>query len=168
MRRITILGDKMTAVTLKPGQKKDTVLNCNGQSAWLNICVDCGRKVITHGPELPGQCPGCKGWRWLCHLQNSTRKEKPPLVEKHRNTAAEFCPPKDAPETAKTMVDKIRVQPSGNGDKRGRPRVMIPDDLIQQLSNEGMGAIRIAEKLKEHGIVISYKTVQRRLQGVLL
>ncbi|UCH51224.1 MAG: helix-turn-helix domain-containing protein [Chloroflexota bacterium] len=145
----------------------DKVSNCNGQSEWFNICVDCGRRVITHGSELPGQCPGCHGWRWLCHLQNPTEKIEPSSAERHQDTATEFCPPKSNAVAAKTLMDKNGASPTDNGGKRGRPRVMIPDDLIQQLSSDGMGAIRIAEKLKEKGIVISYKTIQRRLQGSL-
>jgi len=134
-------------------------------SEWLNICVGCGSQRTTHGAELPNQCPECHGWRWLCHLQNSTKKEKPSFTEGYPNTPPEFCPPKNNAVMAKLLVDKINVSPTENGGRRGRPRVTVPDDLIQQLSSEGMGAIRIAEKLKERGISISYKTIQRRLQG---
>lgn len=137
-------------------------------SEWLNICVSCGKRVIIHGPELPGQCPACKGWRWLCHLQNSTGKDEPSFAGGHQNTTPEFCPPKNNAVATRTLMDKINVPPKDSEVKRGRPLVMVPDDLIRQLSSEGMGAMRIAEKLRESGIVISYKTVQRRLQGSLL
>jgi len=133
-------------------------------SDWLNICVTCGNRVTTHGAELPEQCPECHGWCWLCHLQNSTKKESS-FTEGYQNSTPEFCPPKNNAVMAKSLVDKINVPPTDNDVKRGRPPVTVPDDLIQQLSSEGMGAIRIAEKLKERGIIISYKTIQRRLQG---
>jgi len=135
---------------------------------WLNICVGCGHQETTHGPELPGQCPGCNGWRWLCHLQNPIEKDKPSSTGGCKDTTTDFCPPKDDAVGAKTVVDKIDAQPTNNGVKHGRPPVALPDDLIRQLSSEGLGSIRIAEKLKERGINISYKTVTRRLQGGLL
>lgn len=138
------------------------------QSEWLNICVDCGHRLITQGPELPGQCPGCKNWRWLCHLQNPIKRTEPSLVGGCEDTTPEFCPPKTDAVLAKIMMDKNNARPTQSDVKRGRPPVKVPDDLIQKLSSEGLGAIRIAEKLKEQGVIISYKTVQRRLQGVLL
>ena len=137
-------------------------------SEWLNICVTCGAQKITHGPELPGQCEKCHGWRWLCHLQDSIKKDKHSFTGGYKHITPEFCPPKNNTVASKTLVDKINARPTDNGGKRGRPPVTVPDDLIQQFSNEGMGAIRIAEKLRERGIIISYKTVQRRLQGTLL
>lgn len=137
-------------------------------SEWLNICISCGNRVTTHGPELPGQCPACKGWRWLCHLQNPTRKDKPSFAEGYQDTTPEFCPPRNNALATKTLVDKINACPKHSEVKRGRPPVMVPDDLIQQLSSDGMGAVRIAEKLQEMGIVASYKTIQRRLQRDLL
>lgn len=138
------------------------------ESEWLDICVDCGNWVITRGPELPGQCPKCHGGRWLCHLQNPAKDSEPSFAGGYEHTTPELCPPKTDAVLAKTVVDKKKVQPTNNEVKRGRPPVMIPDDLIRQLSSEGLGSIRIAEKLKEKGIIISYKTVQRRLQGTLI
>jgi len=146
----------------------DKVFNCNGQSEWLNICVDCGRRVITHGSELPGQCPECHGWRWLCHLRNPAEEETLLSTEGDQNTTPEFCPPKNNTIVAKSLMDKKHMRPTYNEDKRGRPPATIPDDLIRQLSNEGWGSIRIAGKLQEMGIVVSYKTIQRRLQASLL
>jgi hypothetical protein len=135
---------------------------------WLSVCVDCGRRLTTRGPELPGQCPGCKGWRWLCHLQNPTEKDKPSFVGGYKDTTPELCPPINGAVMSKAVVDKIDGTPTNNGVKHGRPLVAVPDDLIRQLSGEGLGSIRIAEVLKEKGIDISYKTVQRRLQGILI
>ena len=42
----------------------------------------------------------------------------------------------------------------------------LPDYEIKQLHNNGMGSKAIAAQLKrEHGIDVSYKTVQRVLSG---
>lgn len=49
--------------------------------------------------------------------------------------------------------------------KRGRKPQELPTDLIIQLAND-MGSVAIASLLKrEHGITISYKTIQRILSG---
>ena len=130
--------------------------------------MGCGHRLTTHGPELPGQCPGCKDWRWLCHLQNPAEKDEPSSVGGCKDTTPELCPPINGAVVPNTMVDKIEGAPTKNGVKPGRPPVALPDDLIRQLSSEGLGSIRIAEKLKEQGINISYKTVQRRIQGTLI
>lgn len=50
--------------------------------------------------------------------------------------------------------------------KRGPKHRRLPEDLIRQLADEGMGSKAIAAKLKaDYGIVVSYKTVQRVLSG---
>lgn len=51
--------------------------------------------------------------------------------------------------------------------KRGPKFTELPDDLISQWVGEGLGSKAIAARLRDKGIEISYKTVQRRLQGVL-
>jgi hypothetical protein len=50
--------------------------------------------------------------------------------------------------------------------KRGPKHRQLPEDLIRQLANEGMGSKVIAARLKaEHDIIVSYKTIQRVLSG---
>ena len=50
--------------------------------------------------------------------------------------------------------------------KRGPKHRQLPEDLIRQLASEGMGSKVIAARLKaEHGIIVSYKTIQRILSG---
>jgi len=53
---------------------------------------------------------------------------------------------------------------------RGRPKTYekraLPDGIIKQLHDDGMGAKAIATNLKtEEGIDVSYKTIQRVLSG---
>ncbi len=52
---------------------------------------------------------------------------------------------------------------------RGRPKHYekreLPEELIRQLSSEGMGSRAIASTLKKRAIIVSYKTIQRILSG---
>jgi hypothetical protein len=52
---------------------------------------------------------------------------------------------------------------------RGRPKHYekreLPEELIRQLSSEGMGSRAIASTLKKRDIIVSYKTIQRVLSG---
>jgi hypothetical protein len=47
------------------------------------------------------------------------------------------------------------------GQGRGRPRRGIPGDLIDQLSQQGLGSRQIAAELATRGFVLSYKSIQR-------
>lgn len=50
--------------------------------------------------------------------------------------------------------------------KRGPKHRRLPEDLIKQFADEGMGSKAIAAKLKtEFSITVSYKTIQRILSG---
>ena len=142
---------------------------------WRYQCKSCDYQVKVDS-AFPEKCPGCGAGGWWGHLtsqgpkspKSTTAKPEPLSGERYQDTTPDFCPPKSDVVVAKRLTDKNAVTPPDNGGKRGRPLVMLPDDLIQQLSNDGLGAIRIAEKLKEQGIEISYKTVLRRLQASLL
>lgn len=59
-------------------------------------------------------------------------------------------------------VDKIKPSPT----TRGRKKKGLPEELIKQLQGKGMGSKAIATKLKEQGIDVSYKTVQRFLARI--
>lgn len=51
-------------------------------------------------------------------------------------------------------------------EKRGPKHRPLPEDLIMRLAGEGLGAKAIAVRLRvEHGIKVSYKTIQRILSG---
>ena len=72
-------------------------------------------------------------------------------------------------ESKKSEVDIIQppVAITAIG-KRGPKFTELPDDLISQWAGEGMGSKAIAARLYDQGIFVSYKTIQRRLQGVLV
>ncbi len=70
----------------------------------------------------------------------------------------------------KNTVDIIPLRvATATATKRGPKFTELPDTLIRQWAGEGMGSKAIVARLaKECRIEISYKTVQRRLQGVLV
>jgi hypothetical protein len=49
--------------------------------------------------------------------------------------------------------------------KRGPKPKYLPEKLITQLAGNGMGSKAIAARLKDEGIKVSYKTIQRFLSG---
>jgi hypothetical protein len=72
-----------------------------------------------------------------------------------------------------STVDTINPTPPANdvkilnidcSDGRGRKPQSLPIELIKQYSLDGMGSKAIATKLKNQGLSVSYKTVQRRLK----
>lgn len=82
-------------------------------------------------------------------------KPKHSLEDTHKENAI-----KSTSNEKHARVDKIRPSPL----KRGRKQRKLPEELIRQLhDNEGLGSKAIATKLKEQGITVSYKTIQRLL-----
>jgi hypothetical protein len=61
----------------------------------------------------------------------------------------------------KIEVDKI--QPTPPVVTRGRKSLKLPTERIRQLALSGMGSKAITRKLRDEGLLVSYKTVQRRL-----
>jgi len=167
-------------------QAKDTDRMTEGPGAqgdqWLNVCVRCGQRKTTYGPELPGECPGCQGSRWLCHLLNEaeTAQESQISGDKatdHVNTGSgilsqpdrlnkmtetvELTGSKDLehPEDSESSPELEPMPESGRGRK---PRPM-PGDLIKRLSGQGCSSRQIAEELDRRGFHASYRTIQRHL-----
>ena len=71
-------------------------------------------------------------------------------------------------EHKKSEVDIIQPVTPVTIGKRGPKFTELPEDLIKQLAGEGMGNKTIATRLRVKGYSVSYKTIQRRLQGVML
>lgn len=170
----------------------------SNKAIWQNICVGCGTQVETHGADLPGQCPKCHGWRWLCHWLNPPEKEKigkrwgqlttPSVFAK---LSQEIGDDIDIKNNGKTMAGGINtrkgilsqdnnavvyaqrhnkgVYEPSPAKGRGRPRQVMPDDLILELASQGFSSRAIVEELAKRGSPgIGYKTIQRRLQASLL
>lgn len=145
---------------------------------WLNICIDCGNRVMTYGLNQVGQCPECaktsksKGWRWTCRMespvkpltQSSSVKNSAQKPSARLSTPAGFMSPLN--DTNKPPIKgKARVVQTSPGDK-GRPKLDIPMGAIKKLHKKGYGAKRIARQLsEEYGTPVSYQTILRRLSN---
>jgi hypothetical protein len=66
----------------------------------------------------------------------------------------------------KNEVDKLPSRPPK--EKPGPKSIDLPDDMIRRLAYRGLGSKAIARALATQGVSVSYRTIQRRLQGVLI
>lgn len=126
---------------------------------WQYICVGCG-KVTMAGVDFAGSCPGCGGTRWLCHWLKGTTK--PSGAQETRGKPSEAMI-----SHADNLSQPFETQQKNNGSKPG-PKPLPVDDLVKKLAAQGLSSRVIAAKLAERGIDVSYKTIQRRLQGSFL
>jgi len=150
---------------------------------WLNICVDCGHQLTTHGSELPGECLECHGTRWLCHLSQNDPEAaqeseisggKPADPIKTGNgilsQGSTFNKMTKTPELSET--ESARVQENLTRPRRGRKPRAVPGDLIKELSDQCYSSRQIAEELDRRGFQMSYRSIQRYLvrqkQGSLI
>ena len=85
-------------------------------------------------------------------------------VGKEKNVSHDVSLILSTVENEKTEVDKIRS--SGRKTTRGRKKQELPEDLIRELANKGMGSKRIAAKLlTDRGIRANYRTIARIIAG---
>ena len=149
-------------------------------SEWRNSCVKCGFVKVTHGPELPETCPGCKDSRWLCHLIIPDNSQDPPTellknetpfpASPSKEMVAVFCHPKTSPAvsfeaTSSDFLPPLTQEEGSQGIKKsGRPNRVLPVTEILALEDKGMGCKTIAEELSRHGVSdASYRTIARLL-----
>jgi len=152
-----------------------------GGSGWRYQCKSCGHEVGIDA-TFPEKCPGCRAGGWWGHLTPGKSQND---VKKDGDAVKTFSI--KAPGGIKTQAgflsrpDKPLVccQPNSEGDSegdykpapgngRGRPRHLVPEDLIRDLTCRGCTSRVIAATLAERGIDVSYKTIQRRLQESFL
>lgn len=142
-------GQDARAITLHPRHK--------------DLPVPEGIEVVYKG--------GCLSWQVWLSIENSFTSNNAKIKGLKAGVVSQV-----GQTIMSTLTDKkIRVDiiPSSVGivtlEKRGPKFTGLPEDLIRQWASEGMGTKSIATKLeKEYRLVVSYKTIQRRLQGILL
>ena len=125
------------------------------QSPDPRYCLDCHKSLLKEAALLSGQPEWCPR-----ATTGKISSEKPVKVSQHTDLI------KSTLETKKITVDIIPPQtPKLTRGKRGPKHRELPQDFIRQLATEGMGSKAIASQLRDEGITISYKTVQRILSG---
>lgn len=158
--------------------KRDNELIAAGTHFWCEACLMA--KPVDDMSRDQRYCQGCydflvyeaallveKGstrrpYWWPQGMEQGTEKEKKVSQDTSFNLSTL--------KAGKTKVDKlVPMTPIVTREKPG-PRLMeLPDDKIQEWASQGMGSKAIATKLeKEYRVVVSYKTIQRRLQGELI
>jgi len=147
-----------------------------GQNLPAGLCHACLRDFPpeTTSPD-PRYCPGCydflkaeaellpplKRPGWIPKPQNGGKKTIP--IPQHMVLIMSTLTGKNS-EVDIISPPVLKV----THEKRGPKFTELPDDLIRQLAGQGMGSKVIAARLRDDGIKVSYKTIQRRLQGVLV
>ncbi|MFC2122092.1 hypothetical protein ACFLRP_00195 [Bacteroidota bacterium] len=145
----------MTVFNIKEDLKKP---------CYCHACLD-GKPVIEQSPD-PRYCQGC--YEFLLDEAKLVTRWKIP----------DWVPKTSSEQLAKPVQRVLERDKSGeNGDiptlklstLSGRPmsykKRALPEDLIERLNKHGLGSKAIATKLKARGIVVSYKTIQRLLNG---
>jgi len=152
--------------------KRDIAIEKAG-GFWCHACL-VSHPAREQSPD-PCYCQGCydfllkeaetltghiKKPEWLPEASSKTAKTASPVSQYGGEIMSTL-------ENPKNEVDIIHPSVATRTlGKRGPKHKKLPEDLIGQLSAEGMGPKAIASKLKrELGIDVSYKTIQRLLSG---
>jgi len=149
--------------------ERDNLLPCFCQACLV------GKPVDDMSPD-PRYCQSCYDFLLKEAEIDSSRRQanwKPILphkeTEKEGKKAAQVYPDirtiKSTLEDEKTTVDLIQRSVRKKLSARRGPKYrVLPESIIRQLNDDGMGAKAIATQLKhKHNTRISYKTIQRFL-----
>jgi hypothetical protein len=135
---------------------------------WCHACL-VSHPAIEQSPD-PRYCQGCyqfllaeaeldksrRGCEWKPVRPQKSNAQIPQVVRRIMSTVA----------GEKSEVDVIT--PSGavkRMRRRGPKPKDLPEKLITQWASKGMGSKSITARLKDEGIEVSYKTIQRVLSG---
>ena len=131
-------------------------------SGWFYQCWSCGYKV-TIDAGIPKECPGCGVGGWWGHLTPQDDSRPQNLRDKTSEPIKS-----QADNLSQVSVISRGFSGPGNGQNKPGPKPLPLEDIVRDLASQGLSSRAIAAKLTEQGINVSYKTVQRRLQGSLL
>jgi hypothetical protein len=135
---------------------------------WCHACL-VSYPAIEQSPD-PRYCHGC--YQFLlteAELDKSRRggEWKPVRPQKSTVQVSQVVRRNMSPMAVKkSEVDIIHPADALRKlRKRGPKPKDLPEKLITQWANNGMGSKAIAARLKDEGIEVSYKTIQRLLSG---
>lgn len=132
-----------------PQEKSSDPRYCQGCYDFL---LEEAKRLMEHGVT--------KRANWIPQNPANTPQKEKKVVRDHSVIVSTL-------KNEKSIVDTIEATVASRATgKRGRKFKQLPEDLIRQLNDEGMGCKAIATRLKAgHGVVVSYRTIQRVLSG---
>jgi len=153
--------------------KRDNELIAAGTHFWCEVCL-VAQPLDDQSPDKR-YCLGCYDFlnKEAEMLRESGSRSRPgwlPTASPDTKRGVRKCGDTQSPiqqnlstlKDEKSTVDIIRPRIG----KRGPRKMELPEEKIKRLYNDAMGAKAIATHLKrEHGIHVSYKTIQRLLSG---
>jgi len=127
------------------------------QSPDPRYCQGCYEFLLKEAEMLsPGKYP-----KWIPKPQKALKKQY--QVSQHGDRIMSTLDGKKFEVDIIDPRDAMSKRPRG---KKGPKHRQLPEDLIMRLAGEGIGSKTIAARLKsEHGVTVSYKTIQRILSG---
>lgn len=162
-------------IKMAPGDVREAInwfKETTGQEAKLIVLNPRNEKYANEAGEdiVVEYSPGCPSWEILLSpVDNYIRQNtpnpnlgqgKPIQGVNHLNGNLSIL------EDKKISMDKLKaVTPKVTRKKPGPKIKELPEDLIKQLNEQGLGSNAIATSLKSKGIEVSYKTIQRIING---
>lgn len=130
---------------------------------FISSCIGCG-EIFTGDLRL-SPCDKCNSTRFSTHTDSWLRQKTVTNTEKVSQLGQEIM---STLKVKKSEVDIIQPTVLKNySQKRGPKFQTLPDGFIRELASEGLGAKAITTQLKDRGYSVSYKTIQRRLAGMV-
>lgn len=140
-----------------------TELEGRGGPGWRYQCKSCGHEVGIDA-ALPKVCPGCQATGWWGKFTCATRRATNPSVPNHTEQICHPITDGDMHGCGQNNGDcGGLLTPAKPEGIRGPKFRAIPDDLVLELAGQGNGAKRIAMALADRGIMVSSRTIHRRL-----
>ncbi|MFC1981428.1 hypothetical protein ACFLVN_04200 [Chloroflexota bacterium] len=133
------------------------------QSLDSRYCRGCCEFLLQEAEVLPVN----KRPKWIPKAQSKTDSTGKNRGQEVIQVSQDVVLNMSTLKSEKSKVDII--QPPGTNralGKRGPKQKDLPHEIIEQWASDGMGSKAIASKVNsEHGVKVSYKTIQRLLSG---
>ena len=125
------------------------------QSLDYRCCQDCYMLLQKESQLLTGR----SRLAWIPKPQNAKldTKEVLPLLDYINKQETKMSILK----SKSLSMDKLEARERKTSYKKRE----LPEELIRQLSDDGLGSVAIATRLNKNGVAVSYKTIQRLLSG---
>lgn len=139
------------------------------QSPDSRYCQGCYEVLVKEAETLTDKGFTNRPWWWPVMPEGEQGFEPHPLPD----ASASMDIIKEKVEEVSNHLPAIMSTPKTDAklaeSKRGPKAKELPENLIRRWAGKGMSPQAIAKRLADkHQVFVSYKTIKRRLQGVLL